>query len=137
MGRRKKKQSNLLGWAILGVIGFAIIQFGVLQPPQPSRATSAASAPRAVPVQSQPPAPLSQPRYVSAASLNVRHTPSTSGPLVGTLPKGTQLKVLDRQNGWLLVDLGPTLEGWVSERLTTTEAPKAGFVPPAALKNDR
>jgi len=40
---------------------------------------------------------------------------------------------LDRDGGWLLVDLGPTLEGWVAERLTTTQAPKPAYLPPARL----
>lgn len=54
-----------------------------------------------------------------------------------TLPRGTQLKVLGRKDGWLLIDINPTLEGWVAESLTTTESPRQGLRPPAGLNASR
>lgn len=55
-------------------------------------------------------APRDIPRFVNVASLNVRHTPSISGELIMMLPRATALRVLDRQEGWFLVDLNPPLE---------------------------
>lgn len=137
--RMSKKKSNFdpVGWVILGALAFGIYQFGIADhgatraaaaKPQPS-ASAAPSKPASV--------PLTEPRFVNVASLNVRHTPDPSGALIMALPKGTQLRVLDRQNGWLLVDLNPTLEGWVMERLTTTQTPGQRYNPPANLKSSR
>ena len=95
--------------------------------PAPSRVTPSDSASE----------PLNKPRYVNVASLNVRHTPSASGPLIMALPRGTPMKVLDRKDGWLLIDLSPTLEGWVTERFTTVQAPQQDYVPPAPLVSSR
>ncbi len=136
MARKKKQQSsNLFGWALLGLMAFGLYHFASVAPTD--RAASPATRPASVaatPRPSAPAVPLSAPRYVNVAELNVRHTPSTSGPLVMTLPRGTALRVLDRRNGWLLIDINPTLEGWVSERLTTTEAPRGRLVPPGEIK---
>ena len=132
---RKKQQSNLIGWAILGLLGFAIVQFGIIGNPGSASAPVQRSASSA-PAKQAPAAslPLSTPRYVNVASLNVRHAPDTNADLIMALPRGTPLRVLDRKNGWLLVDLNPTLEGWVSERLTTTESPRQAYRPPAPLQ---
>ncbi|WEK02797.1 MAG: SH3 domain-containing protein [Candidatus Devosia phytovorans] len=134
---KKKQNSNWAGWVILGVIGFGIYQFAMVDRPATggSASPAARSAPPASPASAS--APLSAPRFVNVASLNVRHTPDTAGPLIMTLPRGTALRVIDRQNGWLLVDLNPSLEGWVSEQLTTTQAPQKRLVPPAALTGSR
>jgi len=131
---RKKQNSNLIGWAILGVLGFGIFQFGIVDPPNRPAAPTQKSAPAKTAAQ-KPAAsvPLSTPRFVNVASLNVRHAPSTNADLIMALPRGTPLRVLGSQNGWLLVDLNPTLEGWVAERLTTTRGPAQLFVPPAPL----
>lgn len=137
---KKKQDSNILGLAILGLLAFGIFQFGTAAQRDDDRRAS--PAPR--PAQSAPAAasnsstvPLTEPRFVNVASLNVRHVPNESGPLIMALPRGTALKVLGRQDGWLLVDLNPTLEGWVSERLTTTQSPRQGYVPPGQLKSSR
>jgi SH3-like domain-containing protein len=135
VARKKKQSSNIFGWAILAVIAFGIYQFGVVgQNERSAVATTRPAAAISKPVSPQAAVPLSAPRYVNVAELNVRHLPNTSGPLVMTLPRGTPLRVLDRKNGWLLIDINPTLEGWVSERLTTTEAPNSRLVPPAEIK---
>lgn len=134
--RKKQQDSNWIGLGLLGLMAFAIYQFGMVDhrnaAPGPSTSRPAQSAP--APQSAAAPAPLSQPRYVNVAELNVRHLPSTSGPLIMTLPRGTPLKVLARQDGWLLIDINPTLEGWVSEQLTTTQAPQQRPTPPAALR---
>lgn len=136
MARKKNQRgSNVIGLAILGILGFGIYQFGMVgsrdrpanSAPRPAAAIASAPSPSA-------PAPLDAPRFVDVAELNVRHTPGTTGPLIMTLPRGTALRVIGRQDGWLLVDINPTLEGWVAEHLTTTEAPGPSYRPPAALK---
>ena len=99
---------------------------------------TAAERDRGPPAQPHPASPpLCIPRFVNVASLNVRHTPSISGELIMTLPRGTALRVLERREGWLLVDLNPTLEGWVAERLTTTQVPQQRHLPPASLTGSR
>lgn len=138
MARKKTQSSNVIGWAILGAMAFGIYQFGILG--SMDRPAGAAARPAGVVATASPrPAsvPLDAPRYVDVAMLNVRHTPGTSGPLVTTLPRGTALRVLDRREGWLLVDLSPTLEGWVAEHLTTTAAPAPSYRPPAPVKASR
>jgi hypothetical protein len=139
MARKKTQQgSNVIGLAILGALAFGIYQFGIVgsmdrpanSAPRPAAAIAATPSPST-------PAPFDAPRYVDVAELNVRHTPGTSGPLVMTLPRGTALKVLGRQDGWLLIDINPTLEGWVAEHLTTTTAPAPSYRPPAPVKASR
>lgn len=146
MARKKKQQgSNVIGLVILGALGLGIYQFGIADSPHRSGgaaprpaaavATSASPSSPSSPTRGTP-APLDAPRYVNVAELNVRHTPSMSAPLVMTLPRGTPLKVLGRKDGWLLIDINPTLEGWVSEQLTTTKAPQTPR-PPEALRAAR
>lgn len=136
---KKKQSSSPVGWVILGLMACGIYHFGVLG----NHGGGAASGPRspssvsATPSASSASVPLDRPRFVNVASLNVRHTPSLSGPLITALPRGTALKVLDRDGGWLLVDLGPRLEGWVAERLTTTQGPKPSYLPPAGLSGSK
>ncbi|MBJ3784678.1 SH3 domain-containing protein [Devosia sediminis] len=139
MARKKQQSSNLVGLVILGALGFAIYQFGIVgNPDRPSNSAPRAAASAATTTPSRPAAvPLDAPRFVNVASLNVRHTPSTSGPLIMALPRGTQLRVIGRQDGWLLIDLNPTLEGWVSEQLTTTETPRQALRPSAPLQGSR
>jgi len=131
---KKKQSSHAATWIIAGLLGVVAYQSGILdgiggiaapvqQSTSPSRMTQSDSASE----------PLNKPRYVTVASLNVRHTPSASGPLIMALPRGTPMKVLDRKDGWLLIDLGPTLEGWVTERFTTVRAPRQNYVPPEPL----
>lgn len=135
MAKRKKKL-NAIGWMMLGIMAFGVFQFGVLE--KSDRGAREQSATPDVIAQSHPAsAPLSAPRFVNVASLNARHSPSMSGELIVALPRGTRLRVLDRQDGWLLVDLSPTLEGWVTERLTTTKRPTQPYRPPAPVTGSR
>lgn len=135
---KRKQSSHLAGWVIAGLLGVVAYQSGILDrtgrtegPAHQSVATSKATQ------SDSASEPLNKPRYVDVATLNVRHTPSPSGPLIMTLPRGTPMKVLDRQDGWLLIDLSPTLEGWVAERFTTVQAPKPRYAPPAPLTGSR
>lgn len=121
---KKKQSSNVSGWIIAGLLGVVAYQSGILDRLGQTAATAQTStaAPTLTKSDSAS-APLNKPRYVNVASLNVRHTPSASGPLIMALPRGTPMKVLDRKGGWLLIDLSPTLEGWVTEQFTTVQAP--------------
>ena len=137
MARRKQQQgSNTIGLAILAALGLGLYWFGIM-PGRESAATPAPVAHSASASTSSTPAPLDAPRFVNVAELNVRHTPSTSSPLIMTLKRGTPLKVLGRKDGWLLIDINPTMEGWVSEQLTTTKGPEPTYRPPEALKASR
>ncbi len=122
---KKKQGSHLAGWVIAGLLGVVAHQSGIMdgigriapsaqQTAAPSRVTQSEFASE----------PLNKQRYVNVPSLNVRHKPSASGPLIIALPRGAPIKVLDRKDGWLLIDLSPTLEGWVTEWFTTLQAPK-------------
>lgn len=134
---KKKQNSNLVGWIIIGIIAFGIFQFGVLgDKGRNANVSQPASSAKIVQSHSTP-GQLNVPHFVNVASLNVRHTPSTSGELIMTLPRGTQLRVLERWEGWLLVDLNPTLEGWVAERLTTTQVQQQRYLPPSSLAGSR
>ncbi|PTL37466.1 SH3 domain-containing protein [Alkalicoccus saliphilus] len=50
---------------------------------------------------------------IDAANLNVRTGPSTSYDRVGTLPRGTEVDVLEMESGWAKVSSG-SIEGYVS-----------------------
>lgn len=135
---KKKQGSHFAGWIIAGLLGVVAYQSGILN--EIGRVATPAqqsAAPSRVKQSDSASAPLDKPRYVNVASLNVRHTPSPSGPLIMVLPRGTPMKVLDRENGWLLIDLSPTLEGWVTERFTTIRAPKRVYLPPEPLLSSR
>jgi uncharacterized protein YgiM (DUF1202 family) len=135
---RKKPNSNVVGWVIIGIIAFGIFQFWVLgDKAGPANAATSPTSSSETAQSHSTPGPLNTPRFVNVASVNVRHTPSTSGELIMTLSRGTKLKVLERREGWLLVDLSPTLEGWVAERLTTTKVLQRRYVPPASLADSR
>lgn len=135
---KKKQGSHLAGWIIAGLLGIVAYQSGIVHGIGQIAATAPLSAAPFRGTQSDSVSePLDKPRYVNVASLNVRHTPSASGPLIMALPRGTPMKVLDREDGWLLIDLSPTLEGWVTERFTTVKAPGQDYVPHAPLVRSR
>jgi len=135
---KKKQSSHLAGWIIAGLLGIIAYQSGFLDRGGRSAATAQQSTGHSRVTQSDSASePLNKPRYVNVASLNVRHTPSASAPLIMALKRGTPMKVLDRQDGWLLIDLSPTLEGWVTEQFTTIQPPKQDYVPPAPLLSSR
>lgn len=135
---KKKQSSHFVGWIIAGLLGVVAYQSGILDGLSRMAAPAQQStAPSSVTPSDSASEPLTKPRYVNVATLNVRHTPSASGPLIMALSRGTPMKVLDRKDGWLLIDLSPTLEGWVTERFTTVQAPKQDPVPPAPLVSSR
>ena len=70
----------------------------------------------AVPVATQDP----NLAVVVAAALNVRAGPSTAYPIITTIPAGTVVTVLGRNevNTWIAVRLEDSTEGWVTRSLT-------------------
>jgi hypothetical protein len=73
-----------------------------------------------------PPLPTTQ---VVWDSVNLLKGPGTSYKIVGSIKKGTSLKILEVNGGWLRVRLDDGTTAWVS-RLATSEAPKASAPPP-------
>jgi uncharacterized protein YgiM (DUF1202 family) len=52
---------------------------------------------------------------VTASSLNVRAEPTKTGMVLGSLKKGTEVRVLEEKDGWKRVQSdGAAPEGWVS-----------------------
>lgn len=97
-------------------------------------------APVSTPPVTKPPAPQPAPkpsapqpatRYVTAASLNLRASATTSSAVVARLPKGTKLAVASTSGGWLKVTANGRT-GWVSAQYTSTSAPAAPAKPAPA-----
>ncbi len=97
-------------------------------------------APVSTPPATKPPAPQPAPkpsapqpatRYVTAASLNLRASATTSSAVVARLPKGTKLAVASTSGGWLKVTANGRT-GWVSAQYTSTSAPAAPAKPAPA-----
>ena len=93
-----------------------------ITPSVPAAAIEAAPAPQA-------PTPPEM-RYVTASSLNIRSEPSTAGSIVGKLPTGHQISILEKSNGWLLVQSVTAGRGWVSEQYTSANRPAPVASPP-------
>ena len=67
---------------------------------------------------------------VSASSLNVRSTPSTSGAKVTSLSSGTQVNILESLDGWYRIEAnGKT--GYVSSQYVTVSQPEQATESPA------
>ncbi len=79
-------------------------------------------------ITSPPPPPLPTTQVVWD-SVNLRKGPGTSHKIVGTVKKGTSLKILEVSGGWLRVRLEDGSTAWVS-KLATSEGPKASSAPP-------
>lgn len=88
----------------------------------PTKAPPMVARPPVLTTTAVQPAPASAPsefRYVTASSLNVRAAPDTTGVVIGRLQNGHQVSVLQRENGWLLIQPAPGAEGWISELYTS------------------
>ncbi|WDH78240.1 SH3 domain-containing protein [Microbacterium esteraromaticum] len=85
---------------------------------QPSPAPDAPATKKPAPVVEAVSATL----YVTAPSLNIRSTPSTSGNHVGSLSHGAKVAVNGKQSGWYRLADG---RGWVSGDHLSSKAPAA------------
>ncbi len=97
-------------------------------------------APETVPTTPTPvtipstPAPVVTATYAvcTAPVLNVRSGPGISSPVISTIPVGTQVKVLKRQDGWAQIE---SPAGWCSESYLsfgTSSTPPGTATPPPA-----
>jgi uncharacterized protein YraI len=72
---------------------------------------------------------------VTASRLNLRQGPSTKAPILGSLKKGQDLRIVKRQAGWVQVIAkikGKLVKGWVSNKyIEMKEQKKAGEAKPA------
>ncbi len=78
-------------------------------------------------VTASPPPPLPATQVVWD-SVNLRKGPGTNYKIVGSVKKGTSLRILEASGGWLRVRLEDGTTAWVS-KLATSEAPKASHAP--------
>jgi uncharacterized protein YgiM (DUF1202 family) len=67
------------------------------------------------PGQTTQPVPVTEAKTaeILVNDLNVRSSPDTNSQVRGTLPKGTQAKIIQQQGNWYYIVMG-RVEGWVS-----------------------
>lgn len=119
---RRVTSGRTTGWVPAASIG----------PTKPAPvSTPPATTPPAPQPAPKPPAPQPTTRYVTAASLNLRASASTSSAVVARLPKGTKLSVASTSGGWLKVTANGRT-GWVSAQYTSASAPAAPAKPAPA-----
>jgi hypothetical protein len=71
-------------------------------------------------------APATQNRdivFLQRPGVNIRSTPATNGPVLGTAPKGTRFKVSNRDGDWVQVE-GDRLKGWISSQFLGPNDPR-------------
>lgn len=61
---------------------------------------------------------------VTATSLNLRSGPGTDKSVLTSLPKNSEVEILEKRDGWLRVKAGGR-EGWVSDRFVAISSPGA------------
>ena len=137
MAKRGSSFGNLL---IIGLVVFGISQ--CFKSPDTGSTTAAARTPATVPAPATTPVPViptvAEPaqtqapaqsttsvevRFVTASSLNVRTSPGTNAEIVGKIPSGHQISVIEKDNGWLLIQSATVGRGWVSEQYTSQSRP--------------
>ena len=91
-------------------------------PAPPKEAPKVTATPK---VASPAPLPITQ---VVWDSVNLRKGPGTSYKIIGTVRRGTSLKILDANGDWFRVRLEDGNTAWVS-RLATSDAPKPSSSP--------
>jgi Bacterial SH3 domain len=71
-------------------------------------------------------APATQNRdivFLQRPGVNIRSTPATNGPVLGTAPKGTRFKVSNRDGDWVQVE-GDRLKGWINSQFLGPNDPR-------------
>jgi hypothetical protein len=63
--------------------------------------------------------------FLQRPGVNIRSTPSTNGPVLGTAPKGTRLKVTNREGDWVQVESGRS-SGWINSQFLAPLEPELG-----------
>ncbi|MBP3656697.1 MAG: SH3 domain-containing protein [Clostridia bacterium] len=65
-------------------------------------------------------------------SLNLRSAPSTTAPILATMPHGTQITLLSQADGWSRVQYG-TLSGYVKNEYITVQDDEVDETPPETM----
>ena len=71
-------------------------------------------------------APATQNRdivFLQRPGVNIRSTPATNGPVLGTAPKGTRFKVSNRDGDWVQVE-GDRVKGWINTQFLGPNDPR-------------
>lgn len=87
----------------------------------PSATPTATATATAAPTQAPTTAPTVKTGKVTASSLNVRESNSTSAAKVGKLAKGASVTILDEKGGWYQITSG-SVSGWVSAEYIKLDA---------------
>jgi len=61
--------------------------------------------------------------FLQRPGVNIRSTPSTSGSVLGTAPKGTRFEVTNREGNWVQVENG-RLKGWINAQFLAPTEPR-------------
>jgi hypothetical protein len=61
--------------------------------------------------------------FLQRPGVNIRSTPATNGPVLGTAPKGTRFKVSNRDGDWVQVE-GDRLKGWINSQFLGPNNPR-------------
>jgi hypothetical protein len=61
--------------------------------------------------------------FLQRPGVNIRSTPATNGPVLGTAPKGTRFKVSNREGDWVQVE-GDRLKGWINSQFLGPNDPR-------------
>jgi uncharacterized protein YgiM (DUF1202 family) len=61
--------------------------------------------------------------FLQRSGVNIRSTPSTNGPILGTAPKGTRLKVINREGEWVQVESGRS-SSWINSQFLAPHEPQ-------------
>lgn len=83
--------------------------------PDPQLPVTPSPKPSTQPPSQSKPTPVTEAKTaeVLVQDLNVRSSPNTNSQVRGTLGKGTQAKIIQRQGDWYYIVMG-RVEGWVS-----------------------
>jgi hypothetical protein len=102
-------------------------------PPSITAETSPDAAPNAVTANVAPNQTVSGSQnqeivFLQRSGVNIRSTPSTNGPILGTAPKGTRLKVINREGEWVQVESGRS-SGWINSQFLAPDEPQQEIAP--------
>jgi Bacterial SH3 domain len=101
--------------------------FSALPPPKPVEASPglAPAAPTGN-TAARRTVPASQNRdvlFLQRTGVNIRSTPSATGSVLGTAPKGTRFEVTNRDGDWVQVESG-RVKGWINARFLAPNEPQ-------------
>ncbi|WP_086005989.1 SH3 domain-containing protein [Nitratireductor pacificus] len=125
------KRSSKLGWLVAGAVVLGWLGSGDDDKPSSAPTLPRLSQPDSTP---QPPAsfvrlppkavqqPSAAETLYTTANVNMRTEPSTSSPILTTIPKGSQVVAVGSRGAWRSVQYRGRA-GWVSSRYVSRERP--------------